>query len=209
MITTIIAAHMGSKRLPGKTLMKIRGRTCLEHVVNSADKLNPVVATYKDDINRPIWELCEQKNIRCHVYRGRGEDVLGRFHEVIEKVHPTKKFILRITPDCPMLKHDMVMRFFFRCDFRTDTIYTNRPMDNDGFDMEIFPVEALRQAHKHAGGNGDREHVTSWLYRHLRVDRYSILNNKVGHPEPEQKLSVDTEEEYQLVRTIMEKSHVL
>ena len=207
MITTIIAAHMGSKRLPGKTLMEIAGKTCLEHVVEAAKGLNPVVATYADSINQPIWTLCEDRGIPCYVHQGDGYDVLARFLGALEWHRPTDSWCLRITTDCPMLTYEMVMHFWYRMDFKKNTIYTNRPMDNDGFDMEIFPVDALRRAHEHATDVLEREHCTQWMYRHLNVKRSSIFSYAVGHPEPEEKLSVDTIEEYNRVKELMEGGH--
>ena len=210
MITTIIAAHMGSKRLPGKTLMEINGKTCMEHVVDAVRSLNPVVATYDDSANRRIWELCEDKGIACHVYQGAGSDVLGRFNAVLGTVPAETKLILRVTPDCPMLTRDLVRKFYFRAlnNFHVDTIYTNRPADPDGVDMELFSVEALRRAHEYATDPADREHVCSWIYRHYKVERFSVLGYEVGRPEPSWKISVDTAEEYRRVKDLMEGGFV-
>lgn len=207
MITTIIAAHMGSKRLPGKTLMKINGKTCLEHVVAAAERLNPVVATYDHPINYPIVDLCEGKGISHFNYQGEAYDVLARFHSALEFHRPAARWVLRITPDCPMLTRDLVRKFVLRCEFRENTLYTNRPADNDGMDMELFPAEALKRAQEHATDVSEREHCTQWMYRHLNVVRFSILGNEVGHPEPEPKISIDTLEEYHFVRDLMERCY--
>lgn len=207
MITTIIAAHMGSRRLPGKTLMKLNGKTALEHLVEAVKTLYPIVATYDDKINFPIIDLCEDKGIPYFNYQGDGYDVLARFYHALQFHRPDARYIVRATPDCPMLTRDLVRKFIMRCDFRENTIYTNRPCDNDGFDLELFPAEALKRAHEHATDPHDREHTTSWLYRHLRVERFSILGNPVGHPEPEPKISIDTHEEYLRVKDLMEKCY--
>lgn len=207
MITTIIAAHMGSKRLPGKTLMEINGKTCLEHVVEAAGKLNPIVATYDDKVNFPILDLCEDKGIPYYNYQGDGYDVLARFYYALQFHRPHSRWILRITPDCPMLTWNLVRKFYLRCKFETNTLYTNRPADNDGFDMEMFPAEALRRAHEHATDPFDREHPTQWAYRHLNIARFSVLGNEVGHPEPQPKVSIDTLEEFHFVKDLMERCY--
>ena len=209
MITTIIAAHMGSKRLPGKTLMEINGKTCLEHVVEAARSLHPVVATYSDEINRPIWELCRDRNIDHYIYEGESHDVLARFLSALEFHRPTARWVLRVTPDCPMLTRDLVRKFILRCDFKENTLYTNRPADNDGYDCELFPAESLWRAHQHATDVSDREHCTQWMYRHLNIKRFSLLGHDVGHPEPELKLSVDTHQEFIFVKELMEGGHEL
>lgn len=206
MITTIIAAHMGSKRLPGKTLMQINGKTCLEHVVEAATRLNPVVATYSAEINRPIWELCRERNIDHYIYEGDGYDVLARFLGALERHRPAARWILRVTPDCPMLTKDLIHEFLMRCDFKEDTIYTNRPHDPDGTDLELFSVEMLKVAHNNAIEKSDREHVCPYIYRHYSVERISLFNNIVGI-ESKIKISIDELFEYNKVKSIMEEGN--
>lgn len=209
MITTVIAAHMASRRLPGKTLMKINGKTCLEHVVEAAAYLQPVVATYNNPLNYPIMDLCEAKGIPHFVYQGEAYDVLGRFYHAVQCHHPKAHWVLRLTPDCPMLTSDLVMKFFYQCHLRENVICTNRPCDNDGYDLEMFPVKALERANKFATDVHEREHCTMWMYRHLNVDRFSILDNEEGMPEPAEKLSIDTLEEFHKVKALMEMNHVV
>lgn len=84
------------------------------------------------------------------------------------------------------------------------TIYTNRPYDPDGFDMELFSVEALKMAHEHATEPYDREHVTAWMYRHLNVRRLSVFGRPVGPENPEEKVSIDVMADYEKVKKLME-----
>ena len=57
---------MGSKRLPGKSLMKISGRPIIGHLVDAvlqiADRDDIVIATSLENIDDEIEEFCKQNN---------------------------------------------------------------------------------------------------------------------------------------------------
>ena len=62
-----VQARMSSKRLPGKVLMKIQGKTLLERVVERVSKSKHVtkiiVATSKHNTDMPLRELCFKKKL--------------------------------------------------------------------------------------------------------------------------------------------------
>ena len=61
----IIQARMSSKRLPGKVLMKIQGKTLIERVIERVSKSKYVtkiiVATTKHNTDVPLRKLCIKK----------------------------------------------------------------------------------------------------------------------------------------------------
>ena len=102
MIISIIQARMGSKRLPGKTLMNIDGKkSVLEVVVNQisesklVDKI--VVATSKSKKDDIIENFCSENHITF--FRGNQHNVLDRYFQCAKKFNPD--VIVRITADCP------------------------------------------------------------------------------------------------------------
>lgn len=212
MILTIIQARLGSTRLPGKILMPIAGRPILQHVYDAAPEPK-VVALPESDLEKVFLKI-NGVTLFCP---GDPNDVLGRFfytYEDASKFMPIT-WILRLTADCPMLTRELVDKFITQSwlhgadqfeESITDkfTIYTNRPYDADGYDMELFSVEALKMAHEHATDPHDREHVTAWMYRHLNVERFSVFGRMPQPENPMEKVSVDTEEDYKTVKRIME-----
>lgn len=209
MILTIIQARLGSTRLPGKILLPIAGKPILQHVYEAVPEPKMVAMPTQDD----ALEISHLKGV---VYWPpvfvNPNDVLSRFYNAWQDFKPEADWILRLTADCPMLTREIVEKFLnyfssWHGDSLVWTIFTNRPWDVDGIDLELFSAKALQMAHEKATEPYDREHVTSWLYRHLRVERFSILGNEVGHPEPEPKLSIDTLEEYHFVKDLMEKCY--
>ena len=198
-VLTIIQARVDSTRLPGKALMPIAGKPMFLYVVEAA--LPPlVVAIPQGDL--ALSQICDEMGILV-ASRPTPEDVLGRFVEAVRVAtdHYEQEFshILRLTGDCPMLTRDMVERFLRACVMDQDTICTNRPLDPDGIDMELFPTRALLGAYEKANNPYDREHVTPAIYRILKTQHLRVTNW-----DPTDKISVDTREDYASVKYIME-----
>jgi spore coat polysaccharide biosynthesis protein SpsF len=200
MILSIVQARISSTRLPGKVLMPIADKPILKWVVDALPEPK-IVST--SALDTEIIEWCRDNNIA--VFGGPLSDVLKRFYLTWEYAKPKTDWILRVCADCPMLTRRVVLAFLRRVGLKSfDTIYTNRPYDPDGADMELFSTTALEMAHKNATDPYDREHVTPWIYRHFNVQRSSILGRPLGPENPEEKCSVDTEEDYLKVKNLME-----
>ena len=209
-ILTIIQARMGSERLPGKVLMDICGKPMLQWVIEAAPEPK-VVAIAAEPDGQQLANLCAELGV--YYSFGSPEDVLGRFWNAVDELQVTEcetdvGWILRLTADCPMLTREILETFIELCERASHagdryTIYTNRPHDPDGYDMELFSVKALGLAHQHATAPHDREHVTPWMYRHLSVVRFSVLGRPVGPERAEEKVSVDTAEDWEKVRRLM------
>lgn len=208
MLLTIIQARLGSTRLPGKILLPIAGKPILQHVYEAAPEPKVVAIPNSDRL-----EISKYFGGALAGYEGDSDDVLGRFNYAYEWAQETTKseihWILRLTADCPMLTRGIVEKFIREPHFyglQRNFIYTNRPWDPDGYDMELFSVEALKMAHEKATDPYDREHVTSWLYRHLNVRRFSVFGWPPQPENPEEKVSVDTLEDYEKVKNLMEET---
>lgn len=207
---TIIQARLSSTRLPEKILLPIAGKNILQHVYDAAPEPK-VVAVPLEDRHHMLLDFPEPP-LRGNVvwYEGDVNDVLGRFYHAWRNFLPEATWILRLTADCPMLTRGLVDDFdLFHADYTKtsadwDTIYTNRPWDPDGYDMELFSGKALKMAHEQATDPYDREHVTPWLYRHLNVRRFSIFGRGPQMEDPAEKVSVDTLENYERVKALME-----
>lgn len=209
-ILTIIQARMTSTRLPGKVLLPIAGKSMLEHVIDAAPEPR-IVALPNELASLEVVKILLLKNIDSFIpsIRIKTDDVLGRFAACIAKLFPNVHFILRLTADCPMLTRDDVETFLHSCYYGSNymydpyTIYTNRPLDMDGLDMELFSTYMLTKAHERATMPDDREHVTPYMYRTYNVQRHSVRDIPRGYETPG-KCSVDTIDEYDYVRKLME-----
>ena len=200
MILAIIQARLGSTRLPGKILMDIAGESILQHVIDSAPEPKIVAMPQSD------YLVMGDYLFPIRYYEGDPNDVLGRFYHTWQSCEPNATWILRLTADCPILTKHLVAKFLINaiplC--APWTIVTNRPRDPDGYDMELFSTKALNLAHEQAHEPYDREHVTPWMYRNLNVTRFSLFDRKPEPEDPAEKVSVDTQEDYEKVKKIME-----
>jgi spore coat polysaccharide biosynthesis protein SpsF len=197
---TIVQVRIGSTRLPGKALLPIAGKPMLAYVIEAAPEPMIVACPATD---YAIMDICRELGVPFAKHLNT-DDVLSRFVvalDMAEAAHGVPiEWVLRITADCPMLTQAFVLRFLRMCDYEPGTIYTNRPGDPDGLDLELFSVDALRWASRKTTSKYNREHVTPIMYRYLTVRRL-----RVSTLDPRAKISVDTREDYLLVKALMER----
>ena len=206
MITAIVQSRMGSSRLPGKSMRLLAGKPMLQHVVERVSACKGVaqviVATTDRSEDHPIVEWCRKRAVHyvaCNRLLPDGfNDVLWRFRQAARLSED--RFFMRVTGDCPLwcpiLGAEVVEAFREH----PVEICSNVQPKVDGFDTEIFTRAALIGAHIRADASYDRQHVTPFMYRFGRVSHVDHLP-KVGGL----KLSVDTEEDFQRVRLILEQ----
>ncbi|MFN5183937.1 MAG: cytidylyltransferase domain-containing protein [Bacteroidota bacterium] len=201
----IVQARMGSSRLPGKVLMKINGITILEHLFKrlkysrSIDKI--VVATTFNFEDNEIELLCKSIGVDC--YRGSDWDVLDRFFQTAKKFNPLN--IIRVTSDCP-LNHFSVVDFSVDQFLSSSLDYfsnSNNEPDylEDGFDVEVFSFKALETAWQEANLMSEREHVTPYI---KNSGKFKCGWKKFSN-DYQYKLSVDTQEDFNVVSEIFGK----
>jgi spore coat polysaccharide biosynthesis protein SpsF (cytidylyltransferase family) len=104
--------------------------------------------------------------------RGDERNVLGRFAAVARRF--PLPVIMRVTADCPLFDPvvaERVIRLFRLYAQRYDVRYAWNVSAGyvDGEDCEVFDRPALLWAHQEARDPADREHVTPYLRRHLKV----------------------------------------
>lgn len=201
----IIQARVGSRRLPGKVLAPIVGRSMLERVVERVEAatrvVRTVVATSDDPRDDAVEAICRRRGFAC--FRGSESDVLGRY------VGAAKRFaadpILRITADCPLIDPQVIDRVVDAFAGK-DLDYVsniNPPSFPHGLDTEILSAEALARADREARWQSEREHVTLYIRQH--PDRFRTFN--VAHT-PDlsgRRWVVDEATDLEFVRAVYER----
>lgn len=205
-VAAIIQARMGSTRLPGKVLKKVKGKTLLEYQierVKRAQTINEIIiATTLNKEDDQIVELCEQLSIQY--YRGFEEDVLSRYYEAAMKFNVD--VIVRLTSDCPVIDPeviDQVVSHYVKnqnmYDYVSNTLVRTYPR---GMDTEVFSNRVLLRIYKEAKKSNEREHVTSYIYHH--PEQFSIGNVVFERDESQYRLTVDTSEDFALIENILQ-----
>lgn len=204
----IVQARMGSTRLPGKVMKDLQGKSVLHHVIQRVKQSNLIdeiiIATTKHKRDEVIVE--EAKRNHVNFFRGSEEDVLSRYY------HSAVEFgldaIVRITSDCPLVDPsviDEVIDFYLNNNF---VLVTNGGAgDNDrtyprGLDIAIFSFNVLEEAYENATQQYQREHVTPYIYEKFSDEIYRYKNER---DLSDYRLTLDTPEDYDLIKKIYEK----
>lgn len=174
----VVQARMGSSRLPGKSLKKLRGFTLVElvyHRLKKAKSLDDVIfaipAGKEDDVlNSHLLEL------GAFVYRGDAEDVQGRFIEASRNFEAD--IIIRITADCPLIDWILVDQVvdLYRTSGSKYASNVCPPTFPDGLDVEVFSIESLEHVRSEEDSAQGREHVTWEMKRSPHISRSNFEN---------------------------------
>ena len=200
----VIQARMGSKRLPGKVMLKIGKYRIIELLFKRLSKAKMVdqiiVATSISPNNDSFCKFLTNKQIKF--IRGSEQNVLQRFIDAAKSYNP--EYIIRITADCPFLDSkmlDKMIRIFEKnkIDYLSNS---NPPTFPDGLDIEIISYEALKRANKLAKSKYDREHVTTFIKKKKFFKKINYVNKK---DLSNYRWTLDTKEDFLLIKKIFIK----
>ncbi|MEW5691870.1 MAG: aminotransferase class III-fold pyridoxal phosphate-dependent enzyme [Candidatus Hydrogenedentota bacterium] len=201
-----IQARMGSSRLPGKVLKKVGDATLLEILIDrvsqskSLDEIVILTTGRPDD--DPIYNLCENRRIRC--CRGSQRDVLDRFYRGATEIKAD--LIVRITADCPLIDPAVIDRVVNKYlesknyDFVANTVPPPGTFP-DGMDVEVFSFNVLEKVWKEATRFSDREHVTFYIWKNPGLFKIYRVDN--DRDLSLYRLTVDYEEDFKLIKVLL------
>lgn len=205
----IVQARMTSTRLPGKVLKEVMGKTLLAYQlerlrrVQLADEIILATTTNQTDDVLAVFAAAEE--IRC--FRGDEQDVLDRYYQAA--VFAEADVIVRVTSDCPLIEPDVideVIQVYFKSpgvDYVSNTLSRTYPR---GLDVECFSFKALEIAWKNANKTYEREHVTPYLYQQPNFMKKEV---KAAGEYSQYRWTVDTQEDYELVKILLEEIYPL
>lgn len=206
-ILLIVQARMTSTRLPGKVLLPLAGEPMLTRLIERLRRVQRadgiVIATTTNATDDPIAALCDTLGVPCH--RGSEHDVLSRYADAA-RLHGADA-VVRITSDCPLIDPaliDQVIAVYAEgdSDYVSNMLPPTWPY---GMAVEVFSAAALQQAHTEATQPAEREHVTPFIYWH--PERYRLRNVASPVDLSHHRWTVDTPEDYELVRRLFETLH--
>jgi len=187
-----IQARLSSTRFPGKVLVKLQGKTIIEHALNSVAKLNLpcFVLTSDHSSDDPLVEFLSDKG--QEVFRGALEDVLGRYVSFVETF--PFSYIIRISADSPLIHPEVVadvvrLKGESMVDVATNVYPRTFPK---GQSVEVLNSESIKALNRNPLLERHREHVTSFIYEnpgHFKITNYpnkqdlSEINMCVDTPE--------------------------
>jgi spore coat polysaccharide biosynthesis protein SpsF len=199
-INVLIQARMGSTRLPGKVLLKLNGKSVLQHVVDNiaSDCLNPIVLTTENPNDIKIVEFCEQKNISY--FRGSEFDVLQRFVCAAKKI-ACNEFV-RICSDSPFINAAIIEAIIKKYN-GASALLSTRKIDPDGkvisympkgLSIDMIKTEKLIELQRQCLTDYEKEHVIPGFF--FRGYEYKIEYLPISSP---YNLVLDTLEDYKAI----------
>ena len=205
MIGCIIQARMGSKRLPGKVLLKLdQQNTVLDYVIQQiryCKKITKIIiATTSLKEDDPIEELAKTNGLLC--FRGNTSDVLDRYYKCAKQF--SLSIIVRITADNPLIDPVIVDKAITKFnsnsyDYASNAVIRSFPY---GTETEIFSFTSLEKAWNNAK-NDEREHVTSYFYNH--PEKFKLLHIKNKNNLSLLRWTIDEYTDFLLVKKIVTK----
>jgi spore coat polysaccharide biosynthesis protein SpsF len=195
----ILQARTGSRRLPGKVLADLAGRTLLGHCLwrLQATELQVIVAT----TDRPEDDAVAREAARygAPVFRGSENDVLSRYLGAAEAHGLTH--VIRATADNPAVDVDAAGRVL-TLQLRAHADYVIECGLPVGAAVEGVTTDALNRASAQTSDPYDREHVTPYVRRSPGFLSLSALVPGVIR-QPRLRLTVDTAEDLQRMAGIL------
>lgn len=220
-VAAIIEARMGSTRLPGKVMKSVAEMPMLAYMIErtwAAQCIDTVVvATPDTKDNAPIWALMQGVPGFMKCVSGPTDDVMSRVLKAAKETHTD--VIVELTGDCPVIDPwciDICAGYYLAqwnaragtgdCDFVSNSKPRTWPR---GMDVRVFSTKTLERINNEVRGHSResywREHVSPWIYE--RVESPYTQINLCADPQctyPDLNLSVDTEDDYRLVKGLIE-----
>lgn len=198
----VIQARMGSRRLPGKSLMDLEGRPVLGRVVDRTRQSRALemvgVATTVHPTDDPIAAFCVAEGIPCH--RGPIDDVLCRYVEAARAWD--LDVVVRITGDCPFVCADTLDALVTALiDADADYAGYARPRIGEGVDP--FSRRSLDRFDRMVLPADEREHLALLVKRHAKDLRCAWIPPEIGlSPPGPVRLSIDEPADLEFARTL-------
>lgn len=202
-IDAIIQARLDSTRLPKKVLLPLGGKPIIMHIVErlrlSKYIRDIIIATTEDSIDEIKSVLKNHEYVKYFV--GSKQNVLERYYKAAES--NGTKTVVRATGDNPLVCPeftDYAIEFHFHT--QSDlTHYLGIPL---GTGVEVINMKALTTTYKNARYPYDLEHVTPFIYKNRDSFKVCEPLSSGFYYAPEIKVTVDTQEDYERVKSIFE-----
>ena len=187
---------MDSTRLPGKALLALDDVPVLGRVLNRLNMCREldgiVVCTSTRAIDDPIADYASKAGVQ--LVRGDTFDVLGRANAAMTMVNADAA--VRISGDSPFVDPALVDKMVALhrqtpCDLTTNVHPRTFPA---GMSIEVIQAQALAKLDQKSLSAEDREHVTTYFYRH--ADQFEINNHAATTPCRDVDLALDTEDDF-------------
>lgn len=214
-IAIVIQARMGSKRLPGKTLMKINNKPIIYYQISRLKKCKLVkkivVATTNKKEDNILCQYLTQ--IKIPYFRGSTNNLLKRYYEVSKKFN--LDYIVRIPGDNPLpevTEIDKIIKYHLKSKnaFSSNLSEILNNGYPDGIGAEIISFWALEKMFLKTKSVSNKEHPHLCFFDYKNNQAIDNVNFPVGTIKankiirfPNIKLDINTKEDFIFISKII------
>jgi len=198
-IIGVITARMTSKRLPGKVLLNLSGKSLFSHHIERMRDVSGLSEIYLATSNNPLnYDLIEAaKKEGVKYYAGAEEDVVSRHINICEMENADA--VIRVTCDMPLFNIDAASQYIsiFNKN-KYDFICASNMTPITGTVPELISHDALIRVHQEYRGAAVSQLIkeNSSLYSTYLIKFHEDLVR------PEYRLTIDEKEDYTLLCNI-------
>ena len=202
----IIQARMGSQRLPGKVMNKVKNKPILHHMLKQVKKSKLhdliVIATSLKKENEIIRNFCKKNKIKC--YSGSENNLVNRYYLAAKKYNIN--IIVRLTADCPLIDPEIIdqgiNKFLTdKYDFVANTSPPFKKSYPDGVDVEVFSFQLIKRVNFECKNKKDLEHVTPYIWR--KKKRFNLFRFELKQNLSKYRFTLDYKEDFILIKQIL------
>jgi len=207
-VIAIIQARMGSTRLPGKVLMKIKEKPALEHIIDflkltkEVDEI--IIATTKLEEDDEIAEIAKKLDICC--FRGSEKDVLKRYYDCAKKFKGS--IIVRYCAD-NLLVNPKLIDEAVRISKESNFEYVSSVLEESypyGYSScEVLSFTALKKLHETQKNSLSREHVTYDIRQNPKNYRVKSMLVSKELSREKWKLALDDINDFKRLKQIFDR----
>ena len=216
----LIAARMGSSRLPGKTLMKIEGREMIGMIIDRV-KMSP----YVSDILIATTDLPEDDKLvnwatqeGISTFRGQSFDMLGRISDAVKYIGASS--FIEVLGDNPLIESkiiDEVCKKYQTSNYDYVSLLTKEYPNFCFKDSNLFPVgiraqvmsvKAIQKASKFATDKSHREHATTYIIDNPTEFKIGLVEASKNFKElnmPDYTFAVNVKANLEMIKNIVFK----
>jgi spore coat polysaccharide biosynthesis protein SpsF len=203
----IIAARMGSQRLPGKALLPLKGLPMIAFIIRRLLR-SELVKSYvlattslKEDDELEIIA----RNEGIDVFRGESEDVVKRFVDAAAKFD--LEYVVRVTGDCPFVDGDSLDYCLGIAQQSKDfDLATTKSYFPVGIDYEIYNSKTMEFLNKKHLTPEEREHLTLAFYNEPQSFQIIPLQPPGSWPKVSEHFTVDQISDYHFVKSVVDST---
>lgn len=198
----LIPVRLASTRLPGKALLKISGKPCLQILIEriqTVENLDDImVCTTENKTDDPLIEFLQ--GIKIKSFRGNEKDILIRLKNAVEFLDVDN--IIIIDGDDIFCEPDFIRKTILELEKNdSDCIkWFNLPFGTTPFGVKKNVLEKICKIKK----TDDTE--TGWIRFFTDLDLFrvkKITSDNMELQKPEIRLSLDYEEDFQLFKDLV------